>query len=195
MSYVSEIDAIKSKMKSTWEAGDYGTFAKFMEPGAIEIFMTWNIGPGQQMLDVGCGAGQIAIPAAKNGVRVTGVDIASNLIQQACSRAQASDGTRAAAGASGPLAPAASPPAAASVIAGDRLTGAPAVAVAAASVSAPLLVHRRGLQAGTEPLGQGGGDHHVPGGSARARAPDSTDARPCSRAKVPDSTDARAWRS
>ena len=41
------------------------------------------------MLDVGCGAGQIAIPAAKNGVRVTGVDIASNLIQQACSRAEA----------------------------------------------------------------------------------------------------------
>jgi ubiquinone/menaquinone biosynthesis C-methylase UbiE len=89
MSHAPEIKAIKSTMKSTWEAGDYGTFATYMEPGAIEIFMTWNIGPGQQMLDVGCGAGQISIPAAKNGVRVTGVDIASNLLTQACSRAQA----------------------------------------------------------------------------------------------------------
>jgi ubiquinone/menaquinone biosynthesis C-methylase UbiE len=89
MPHDTEIEALKSKMKSTWEAGDYGTFAKYMEPGAVEIFGTWNISPGQQMLDVGCGAGQIAIPAAKNGVKVTGVDIASNLIQQACARAQA----------------------------------------------------------------------------------------------------------
>ena len=35
------------------------------------------------MLDVGCGAGQIAIPAARAGARVTGVDIATNLIEQA----------------------------------------------------------------------------------------------------------------
>ncbi len=89
MPHAPEIEAIKSKMKSTWEAGDYGTFAKYMEPGAVEIFRSWYISPGQKMLDVGCGTGQIAIPAAKNGVRVTGVDIASNLIQQACSRAQA----------------------------------------------------------------------------------------------------------
>lgn len=41
------------------------------------------------MLDVGCGAGQIAIPAARTGVQVTGVDIATNLIEQACARAAA----------------------------------------------------------------------------------------------------------
>ena len=35
------------------------------------------------MLDVGCGAGQIAIPAAKAGAEVTGIDIAANLIEQA----------------------------------------------------------------------------------------------------------------
>jgi SAM-dependent methyltransferase len=40
------------------------------------------------MLDVGCGAGQIAIPAARAGVRVTGVDIAANSITQARARAQ-----------------------------------------------------------------------------------------------------------
>ena len=41
------------------------------------------------MLDVGCGAGQIAIPAARAGVQVTGVDIAANSIEQARARAQA----------------------------------------------------------------------------------------------------------
>lgn len=41
------------------------------------------------MLDVACGAGQISIPAAQTGVRVTGVDIASNLIEQARARAAA----------------------------------------------------------------------------------------------------------
>lgn len=89
MTDTPNIEAVKSKMKSTWEAGNYGIFAKYMEPGAVEILSSWNIAPGQTMLDVGCGAGQTAIPAAKNGVKVTGVDIASNLIEQAQSRAQA----------------------------------------------------------------------------------------------------------
>jgi SAM-dependent methyltransferase len=41
------------------------------------------------MLDVACGAGQIAIPAARAGAQVTGIDIASNLVEQARSRAAA----------------------------------------------------------------------------------------------------------
>ncbi len=82
-----DIATIKSKMKSSWEAGDFGTVAKYLEPGALELLTSWNIQPGETMLDVGCGAGQIAIPAAKNGVKVTGVDIASNLITQARTRA------------------------------------------------------------------------------------------------------------
>lgn len=86
-----DITTIKSKMKSTWEAGDYGTFAKYMEPGAIEVLTSWNIQPGEKMLDVGCGAGQTAIPAARNGVKVTGVDIAANWIEQARARAQSEE--------------------------------------------------------------------------------------------------------
>ena len=81
-----------------------------------------------------------------------------------CSRAQFSDGGRAAAGVSGSPTPAASSPAAASAIAGDRLTGVPAVAVAAATVRAPVLVHGPGLLTGTELLCLGGGDHDAPGG-------------------------------
>lgn len=71
-----EMQNLKSRLKATWMAGDYGRFARYLEPGA-------------RMLDVACGAGQIAIPAAKTGVAVTGIDIAANLIVQAKARAAA----------------------------------------------------------------------------------------------------------
>lgn len=84
-----DIDAIKAKMKSTWMDGNYARFATYMEPGAREILAGWNIARGERLLDVACGAGQIAIPAAHGGVRVYGIDIASNLIAHARRRAEA----------------------------------------------------------------------------------------------------------
>lgn len=84
-----EMEALKARLKATWMSGDYGHFAKYLEPGALEFLKRLNIAPGTRMLDVGCGAGQIAIPAAHAGVRVTGVDIASNSIAQARARAKA----------------------------------------------------------------------------------------------------------
>jgi SAM-dependent methyltransferase len=60
-----------------------------MEAGAERILADWRIPPGQCLLDIGCGAGQTAIPAARLGYRVTGVDIAENLIETAAGRAQA----------------------------------------------------------------------------------------------------------
>lgn len=86
---IPEMQALKARLKTTWMAGDYGHFAKYLEPGALEFFARLAVAPGTRMLDVACGAGQIAIPAAHAGVYVTGIDIASNLIEQARSRAQA----------------------------------------------------------------------------------------------------------
>ena len=68
-------------------SGDYGHFAKFLEPGALVFLERLAIAPGTRVLDVACGAGQTAIPAARAGALVTGVDIASNLIEQARDRA------------------------------------------------------------------------------------------------------------
>lgn len=84
-----EMEALKARLKATWMAGDYGHFARYLEPGALEFLARLAVKPGTQMLDVACGAGQIAIPAARAGVRVTGIDIASNLIEQARARATA----------------------------------------------------------------------------------------------------------
>jgi len=83
------LKAIKAKHKAIWEDGDYANFAKYMEAGAVEVLDSWEIAPDKTLLDVGCGAGQTAIPAAKRGNRVTGVDIAENLVE--CARKRASE--------------------------------------------------------------------------------------------------------
>jgi len=80
--------AIKSKMKATWEDGDYTAFSRYMEPGAVDILESWDIRPGERMLDIGCGSGQTVIPAARRGIRATGLDVATNLIEDAKERAR-----------------------------------------------------------------------------------------------------------
>ena len=83
-----EMEALKTRLKAMWMAGDYGHFAKYLEPGALEFLTRLNVKPGMDLLDVACGAGQLAIPSARFGARVTGIDIATNSIEQARARAQ-----------------------------------------------------------------------------------------------------------
>lgn len=85
----SEMLALKERLKATWMAGDYGHFAQYLETGALDFLNTLDVRTGISMLDVGCGAGQIAIPAAEKGAEVTGIDLAPNLIDQARERARA----------------------------------------------------------------------------------------------------------
>lgn len=84
-----EMESLKTRLKGTWEAGDYTIFAQPMEAGAIEFFDRLNIAKGTRLLDVGCGAGQLTIPAARRGIDVTGLDLAQNLVDHANVRAQA----------------------------------------------------------------------------------------------------------
>src|SRR4028119_331012 len=84
----TQMESLKGRLKATWMAGDYGHFAKYLEPGALEFLERLPLQAGMRMLDVACGAGQISIPAARAGARVTGVDIATNSIEQARARAQ-----------------------------------------------------------------------------------------------------------
>jgi SAM-dependent methyltransferase len=75
-------------MKATWMAGDFGQVAKYTEHEAVKFKSRQNIKRGMRVLDVACGTGNLAIPAAKAGALVTGVDIASNLVEQARERAK-----------------------------------------------------------------------------------------------------------
>lgn len=84
-----EMETLKARLKATWMAGDYGYFARYLELGALEFLARIPIEPGDRLLDVACGAGQLAIPAARAGAIVTGIDIATNWIEQARARARA----------------------------------------------------------------------------------------------------------
>ena len=79
----SELEALKTKLRATWIAGDFGEIAKTYATGAEEFVRSLNLKPGMRVLDVACGTGNLALPAARLGAVVTGVDIAPNLIEQA----------------------------------------------------------------------------------------------------------------
>lgn len=82
-----DLAELKSRMKSTWMAGDFGQIANFTAPEAQNFVGRLGIQAGAKVLDVACGTGNTAIPAAKTGASVTGVDIATNLLEQARKRA------------------------------------------------------------------------------------------------------------
>lgn len=75
--------------KTLWEKGDFTQIAKTMR-GSGEAFVN-KLGPvkGLSVLDLGCGDGTTAIPAAKMGAGVLGIDIASNLVSAGNARAKA----------------------------------------------------------------------------------------------------------
>jgi SAM-dependent methyltransferase len=83
-----EVETLKAKLKETWIAGDFGQIAKATARGAEEFIDRLNLQPGMKVLDVACGSGNLALPAARRGALVTGVDIAPNLIEQARERAK-----------------------------------------------------------------------------------------------------------
>lgn len=76
-------DVLTNNTRVTWMAGDFGRIAKSYEPGAADFITRLNFQPGERVLDVACGTGNLAIPAARAGAQVTGIDIAPNLVEQA----------------------------------------------------------------------------------------------------------------
>jgi SAM-dependent methyltransferase len=84
-----DLAQLKSGMKAAWMAGDFGQIANHISGEAQEFVARINLKPGARFLDVACGTGNSAIPAAKAGAQVTGVDIATNLLEQAKKRASA----------------------------------------------------------------------------------------------------------
>ena len=83
----TDMDALKTRLKTTWEAGDFSEVAKHIETVAEDFVNRLDIRPGMKVLDVACGSGNLAIIAAQKGATVTGVDIAENLVEAAKRRA------------------------------------------------------------------------------------------------------------
>src|SRR5439155_15250641 len=74
--------------KALWEKGDFTRIAESMRESGEALVMTLGITDGLEVLDLGCGDGTTALPAAKLGANVLGVDIASNLVEAGNARAQ-----------------------------------------------------------------------------------------------------------
>ena len=83
-----EIQTIKQIMKATWEDGDYGQLSLYKKDWDEDFISRLPITVGTKLLDVACGTGYFCILAAQRGAEVTGVDIASNLIAQARTKAK-----------------------------------------------------------------------------------------------------------
>src|SRR6266498_1108451 len=76
-------DPLTARARSVWTAGDFLPIARSVAAGAEEFVALLALRAGESVLDVACGTGNLAIPAARAGARVSGIDIAPNLIAQA----------------------------------------------------------------------------------------------------------------
>jgi SAM-dependent methyltransferase len=74
--------------KELWEKGDFTRIAQSMRESGHVLVQDLGITPGLQVLDLGCGDGTTALPAAALGAAVLGVDIASNLVAAGNARAR-----------------------------------------------------------------------------------------------------------
>ena len=74
--------------KALWEKGDFTRIAESMRESGEALAKTLGITQGLKVLDLGCGDGTTALPEAKLGADVLGVDIARNLVEAGNKRAQ-----------------------------------------------------------------------------------------------------------
>jgi ubiquinone/menaquinone biosynthesis C-methylase UbiE len=73
--------------KALWEKGDFTQIAAFMRESGEHLVSGLGIKPPVRALDLGCGDGTTAVPLARLGADVVGIDIASNLVEAGNKRA------------------------------------------------------------------------------------------------------------
>jgi SAM-dependent methyltransferase len=74
--------------KALWEKGDFTRIASTMRESGEAVVAAFGVAKGMKVLDLGCGDGTTALPAARLGADVLGVDIATNLVEAGNKRAQ-----------------------------------------------------------------------------------------------------------
>lgn len=73
--------------KALWEKGDFTAIAALMRGSGEALVKSFGIRPPLRVLDLGCGDGTTAVPLARLGAEVVGIDIAGNLVEAGNRRA------------------------------------------------------------------------------------------------------------
>lgn len=83
------MDEFKERQRAMWAAGDYATLSEHIRDVGEHLVERVGVEPGMRVLDVACGAGNAAIPAARAGGEVTGLDLVPELLAAGRSKADA----------------------------------------------------------------------------------------------------------
>jgi ubiquinone/menaquinone biosynthesis C-methylase UbiE len=84
-----QLDEFKARQRAAWSSGDYDVFGDHIADVGELVAERAQAGPGTSLLDVACGTGNASFPAARAGARVTGLDLAPNLLEAAQAKAAA----------------------------------------------------------------------------------------------------------
>jgi SAM-dependent methyltransferase len=84
LQWIGGTDARRSP--GMWQLGDYDAVARLVASAGEACVRDAHVGPGDEVLDVACGTGNAAIPAAHAGADVTGLDITPELLEIAAAR-------------------------------------------------------------------------------------------------------------
>lgn len=75
------VDDFRQAQRATWAAGDYCALSEYIADVGERVVERASLEAGMRVLDVACGTGNAAIPAARAGARVTGLDLVPELLE------------------------------------------------------------------------------------------------------------------
>lgn len=83
------LEQFKAGQRAAWSAGEFDEVAARLWPAGGALVEALEIGPGDVVVDVGCGTGNASIQAAQAGATVTGVDLAPGMLARARAASEA----------------------------------------------------------------------------------------------------------
>ena len=86
---VLQLDEYKSRQRSVWDAGEYNVLSDYIADVGELVVSRAGITRGMKVLDVACGTGNAARPAARAGAQVTGLDLVPRLLESGRAKASA----------------------------------------------------------------------------------------------------------
>jgi SAM-dependent methyltransferase len=83
------MDDFKQAQREMWSAGDYGELSPMLAEVGELLVSRAGVGEGERVLDVACGTGTVALPAARAGAQVSALDLSPKLVAEGRERAEA----------------------------------------------------------------------------------------------------------